>query len=166
MFNECLIHLLDCTCLNVMCVCSIIYGLIQKDFWSFYMFLEWFLSLFVFMFSAYFVFHCLNMFCFWKTSVKIFGYSFWLLAWAASFGYSFWRLASRESKPWVHTEGFRDSLITRQSQNAHNQLFKELFSWETCFKPLSSSLKPLFQYFYIKTQPIWIFFLIPLTSLR
>ena len=110
------------------------------------------------MFSAYFVFHCLNMFCFWKTSVKIFGYSFWLLAWAASFGYSFWRLASRESKPWVHTEGFRDSLITRQSQNAQNQLFKELFSWETCFKPLSSSLKPLFQYFYIKTQPIWIFF--------
>ena len=40
MFNECLIHLLECTCLNVMCVYLIIYGLIQKDFWSFYMFLE------------------------------------------------------------------------------------------------------------------------------
>ena len=40
MFNECLIHLFDCTCLNVMCVCSTMYGSIQKDFWSFYMFLE------------------------------------------------------------------------------------------------------------------------------
>ena len=40
MFNECLIHLFDYTCLNVMCVCSTMYGSIQKDFWSFYMFLE------------------------------------------------------------------------------------------------------------------------------
>ena len=39
---------------------------------------------FVFMFIAYFVLHCLNMFCFWKISVRIFGYSFWLLVWAAS----------------------------------------------------------------------------------
>ena len=40
MFNECLIHLFDCTCLNVMYVCSTMYGSIQKYFWSFYMFLE------------------------------------------------------------------------------------------------------------------------------
>ena len=40
MFNKYLIHLLDCTCLNVMCVRSIIYCSTQKDFWSFYMFLE------------------------------------------------------------------------------------------------------------------------------
>ena len=40
MLNKCFIHLFDCTCLNVMCVCSIIYGSIQKDFWSFYMFLK------------------------------------------------------------------------------------------------------------------------------
>ena len=39
-FNECVIHLFDYTCLNVMCVCSTIYGSIQKYFWSFYMFLE------------------------------------------------------------------------------------------------------------------------------
>ena len=32
------------------------------------------------------------------------------------------------------------------------------FLWETCFKPLPSSLKPLFQYFYIKIQPIWMVF--------
>ena len=63
MFNECLIHLFDCTCLNVMCVCSTLYGSIQKDFDHFICFWKWFLSLFVFIFSAYFVFHCLNMFC-------------------------------------------------------------------------------------------------------
>ena len=40
MFNECLIHLFDCTCLNVMCVCSSLYGSNQKDFWSFYIYLE------------------------------------------------------------------------------------------------------------------------------
>ena len=132
MFNECLIHLFNCTCLNVMCVCSTIYGLIQKIFDHFICFLKWFLSFFVLMFSAYFFF--LSLFkhvLFWKKSVRIFVYSFWLLTWAASFGYSFWRLASRESKLWVHTEGFRDSLVTQlathQSQNAQNQLFKEFF---------------------------------------
>ena len=131
MFNECLIHLLDCTCLNVMCVCSIIYGLIQKDFWSFYMLLEViFITLCV---------HVLCLFCFslfkhvffWKISVRIFGYSFWLLAWAASFGDSVWRLASCDFKLRVHTERFRGSLATwlatHQSWNAQNQLFKELF---------------------------------------
>ena len=130
--QECLIHLIRLYLSKCdMCVCSIIYRLIQKDFLSFYMFWKWFLSLFVFMFSAYFVFSLFKHVLFWKTSVIIFGYSFWLLAWAASFGYSFWQLASREPKPWVHTEGFRDSLATQlttcQSQKAQNQLFKELF---------------------------------------
>ena len=36
--------------------------------------------------------------------------------------------------------------------------FLKSFSWETCFKPLPYSLKPLFQYFYIKTQSIWMVF--------
>ena len=36
--------------------------------------------------------------------------------------------------------------------------FLKCFSWETCFKPLPSSLKPAFQYFYIKTQSIWMVF--------
>ena len=72
MFNECLIHFFNCTCLNVMCVCSTIYGSIQKDFWTFICFWKWFLSLFVFMFSAYFVFHYLNMFCVEKQVSKFF----------------------------------------------------------------------------------------------
>ena len=68
------------------------------------------------MFSTYFVFHCLNMFCFEKQVSE-----FWLLILAtcvscqqaASFGYSFWRLASRKSKLQVHREGIRDSLATQ-----------------------------------------------------
>ena len=36
--------------------------------------------------------------------------------------------------------------------------FLKSFSWETYFKPLPFSLKPLFQYFYIKSQPIWMVF--------
>ena len=40
MFNEYLFHLCDCTCSNVMCVCSTICGSNQKDFCSFYLFLD------------------------------------------------------------------------------------------------------------------------------
>ena len=36
--------------------------------------------------------------------------------------------------------------------------FLKGFLCEICFKPLPSSLKPLFQYFYIKTQSIWMVF--------
>ena len=48
----------------------------------------------------------------------------------------------------------RDSPSREMPRNS----FLKGFLWETCFKPLSSSLKPLFQYFYIKTQPIWMNF--------
>ena len=40
MFNEYLFHLCDCTCLNVMCVCSTICGSNQKYFCSFCLLLE------------------------------------------------------------------------------------------------------------------------------
>ena len=36
--------------------------------------------------------------------------------------------------------------------------FLKSFFVENLFKPLPSSFKPLFQYFYIKTQSIWIIF--------
>jgi len=39
-FNECLLHLCDCTCLYVMCVCLTICRSNQKDFYSFYLLLE------------------------------------------------------------------------------------------------------------------------------
>ena len=57
-----------------------------------------------------------------------------------------------------------DSLMTRENfrdsssrETPRNNLLKS-FLWETCFKPLTSFLKPLFQYFYIKTQSIWMIF--------
>ena len=113
------------------------------------------------MFSAYFVFQCLNMFCFEKQVSEFL---------ATHFGYlrelpascQFWLLGLAACKPRVQTERFRGSLATclatHQSRNTQNQLFKEFFLWETCFKPLPSSLKLLFQYFYIKTQSIWMVF--------
>ena len=86
------------------------------------------------MFSAYFVFQYLNMFCFEKQVSEFL---------ATHFGYlrelpascQFWLLILATCKLRVqatsHTEGFRDSLATqlaaRQSRNAQNQLFKELF---------------------------------------
>ena len=51
-------------------------------------------------------------------------------------------------------ENLRDSLSHKTPKNS----FLKSFSWETFFKPLPSSLKPLFQYFYIKTQSIWMVF--------
>ena len=78
------------------------------------------------------------------------------------------RLANGETPVVSSFKSFRDSLTTRE--NFHNSLrdspsremprnsFLKSFSWETCFKPLPSSLKPLFQYFYIKTQSIWMVF--------
>ena len=44
------------------------------------------------------------------------------------------------------------------SRKTPKNSFLKCFSWETCFKPLPSSLKPAFQYFYIKTQSIWMVF--------
>ena len=112
-----------------------------------------FLSLFVFMFSTYFFFHCLNMFCVEKQVSE-------LLA---------TQLVNRHSRnPQIasSSKSVGDSLATHSQLNLATCLvtkhlksaFYRAFSWETCFKPLTSSLKPLFQYFYIKTQPIWIVF--------
>ena len=150
MFNECLIHLFDYTCLNVMCVCSSIYGSNQKVFFfnfffiSFYMYLE-----------VIFITLCVHVLCLlsfslfkhvlcWKRGVRI----FWLLSRVASFGYSFWWLtqlrdpvtslhrivsqlpcdSSRDSpvmqRKWrVHPEAFATHLATCTQK----QLFKELF---------------------------------------
>ena len=55
------------------CVCAQSYMVqFKKIFDHFICFWKWFLSLFVFMFSVYFVFHCLNMFCVEKTGVRVF----------------------------------------------------------------------------------------------
>ena len=125
------------------------------------------------MFSAYFVFQCLNMFWFEKQVSEFF---------AAQLATRQSRNPSRE----LHPEAFGGSLaacsrLTRDSRKfswlklaargllateprdspsrkSPRNSFLMGFLWETCFKPLSSFLKPLFQYFYIKTQPIWMVF--------
>ena len=102
------------------------------------------------MFSAYFVFHCLNMFCFEKLVIEFLATCVSCQQ-ATSFGYSFWRLASCEFTQ--KGDLARDSSVAKRPESAFCSIL-----WETCFKPLPPSLKPLFQYFYIKTQPIWIFF--------
>ena len=61
MFNKCLFHLCDCTCSNVLCVCSIICGSNQKIFYHFICIWKCFLSLFVFKFCTYFVFQCFKL---------------------------------------------------------------------------------------------------------
>ena len=75
------------------------------------------------MFTAYFVFHCLNMFCFEKQVLEFlathFGYLHELPVLATHFGDLQAASPSRE----FTQKGF----ATRQSQNAQNQLFKELF---------------------------------------
>ena len=59
------------------------------------------------------------------------------------------------------SRSFRDSLVTHKnlrdspSRETPKNSFLKGFLWETCFKPLPSSLKPLFQFCFIKTQPIW-----------
>ena len=60
---------------------------------------------------------------------------------------------SSQDKLMTH-KNFRNSLSCETPRNS----FLKGFSWETCFKPLTFSFKPFFQYFYIKTQSIWMVF--------
>ena len=80
----------------------------------------------------------------------------------------FLRLASHAAQVTSSSRSFCDSScdspMTREnfhdspSHETPRNSFLKGFSWETCFKPLLSSLKLLFHYFYIKTQSIWIVF--------
>ena len=93
--------------------------------------------------------------------------NFWLLILATLASSEFW-LLSRETPVASLSRSFHNSLATRENfrDSFHDSLvtkhletaFLKCFLWETCFKPLPFSLKPLFQYFYIKTQSIWMVF--------
>ena len=138
------------------------------------------------MFSAYFVFQCLNMFWIEKQVSEFFAAQLAtrqsrnpsreliqkLLA--AHSRLARGSLATRENfRDWnsrlaAETRGSRLKFAARgllateprdsPSRESPRNSFLMGFLWETCFKPLTSSLKPLFQYFYIKTQPIWMVF--------
>ena len=137
----------------------------KKIFDHFICFWKWFLSLFVFIFSAYFVFHCLNMFCFEKQLSEFlathFGYLHELPILATRFGDLQVASPSRE----FTQKSFVTQLATRQSWNAKNQLFKELFRGKLVLNLSHSLLNPSFNSFTSKPNQFeWVF--IPLTSLR
>ena len=147
------------------CVCAHLYmDQSKKIFDNFICIWKWFLSLFVFMFSAYFVFHCLNMFCVEKQVCELFATYLTTRATHKNFRDSFHDSPVAQRKLRVHPEAFATHLATRE--NFRDSLSREMprnnflkgFLWETYFKPLSSSLKPFFHYFYIKTQSIWMVF--------
>ena len=112
------------------------------------------------MFSVYFVFHCLNMFCIEKQMSEFFTAQ---LATRQSQNPSrefIQRLLATHSqlaKSFATEPRDSSSRETPSRKTPRNSFLKD-FLWEICFKPLPSSLKPLFQYFYIKTQPIWMIF--------
>ena len=133
----------------------------KKIFDHFICFWKWFLSLVVFMFSAYFVFHCLNMFCVEKQVSEFFATQLVTRqSWNPSREFIQKLLAT-------HSWLARDSLATRgllatylrlakifateprdsPNRKTPRNSFLKGFLWETYFKPLPSSLKPLFHYF-------------------
>ena len=77
-----------------------------------------------------------------------------------------WRLASRKTPIASSSKSFGNSLTKifmteprdSPSHETPKNSFLKSFLWETYFKPLLFSLKPLFHYFYIKAQSIWMVF--------
>ena len=69
---------------------------------------------------------------------------------------------------WVHLEALATHsrlvkiFATKPSDSPSHEMprisFLKSFFVENLFKPLLSSFKPLFQYFYIKTQSVWMIF--------
>ena len=135
------------------CVCAQLYmDQSKRIFDHFICFWKWFLSLFVFMFSFYFIFHCLNLFYVEKQVLEFFTTQLatrQLRNPIREFIQKIWRLTRNSWK------FLRLNLATRPVTKRPKI---KGFLWETCFKHLPSFYKPLFQYFYIKTQSIWIVF--------
>ena len=149
------------------CVCAQSYMVQSKKIFDhFICFWKWFLSPFVFMFSVYFVFHCLNMFCIEKHVSEFFAAQLAtrqsrnpsreliqkLLATHSRLACG--SLATRESFRDWNSRLARDSLATcsrlakifateprnSPSRETPRNSFLKGFLWETCFKPLPSSL--------------------------
>ena len=107
------------------------------------------------MFSVYFVFHRLTMFYIEKqVSVFFAAQLATRQSWNPSREFIQKLLATHLRLAKIFATEPRDSPSCEMPRNS----FLKGFLWESCFKPLTSSLKPLFQYFYIKTQSIWMFF--------
>ena len=122
----------------------------KKFFDHFICFWKWFLTFFVFIFSAYFVSHYLSINCVEKQVSEILATHSEDLQ-VARPSHEFWLLILATCKPrgpvtrlhkmsWWLT---RDSSVAKRPELA----FSRAFLWETCFKPLSSSFKPHFSIF-------------------
>ena len=153
------------------CVHAQLYMVQSKNIFNhFICFLKWFLSLFVFIFSTYFVFHCLNMFCVEKQVSEFFTTQ---LVTPQSrnpsheFIQKFWWL----TRGLLVTHSRLAKIFVTEPRNSpsrgtpRNNFFKG-FLWETCFKPLPFSLKPLFHFFFTSKPNQFEWFFIPLISLR
>ena len=89
-----------------------------------------------------------------------------------SFSWLNWWLASHKTPVASSSRSFGDLLATHlwlvkifateprdsPSHEMPRNSFLKGFLWETCFKPLPSSLKPPFHHFYNKTQTLWMVF--------
>ena len=99
-------------------------------------------------------FHCLKLFCFEKQVSEFlathFGYLCELPVLATRFGDLQAMSPSREftQKDFATHSQLSSRLASRETPRIS---FLKSFSWKICLKPLLSFLKPLFQYFYIKT---------------
>ena len=124
----------------------------------------WFLSLFVFMFSAYMVFHCLNMFCVVKQVSKFFAAHLRLTRQSRNFS----RLSNRETPVTSSSRSFRNSLATRENFRDTKCLetaFLRAFRGKLVLNLSHPLLNPSFNIFTSKPNQFEWFF-IPLTSLR
>ena len=164
------LYLIKC----VVCVLNYMFDQTKKIFDNFICIWNWFLSPFMFMFSAYFVFHCFKHVLCWKKKrcqsfsrqltyesrnwKNAFSSHFLVLWQRGSWLIREWALKSSKRLRKFHENCFHDSSHNSPSRETPRNSFLKCFPWETCFKPLPSSLKLLFQYFYIKTQPIWMVF--------
>ena len=79
-------------------------------------------------------------------------------SWVVSFGYSFGDSLTNSEFIQRLSRLTGDSSRDLPNHQTSKIIFLKDFLWDTYFKLLSSSLKPLLQYFYIKTQPIWMVF--------
>ena len=123
MFNDCLFHLCDYTCSNVMRVCSTVYGSNQKEFCSFYLLLE-----------VICITHVFQVIFVWKTCFWVFS---WLISWVsliASLDREFCKCFARRAYSRKFLAACKNSQIN----------FLKDISWDICFKFLTSSPKPLF----------------------
>ena len=92
--------------------------------------------------------------------------NFWLLVLATLTSSEFWLLILATCPVVRSSCEFTQNVLATHSRlisqlascKTPKNSFLKSFSWETYFKPFPTSLKPLFQYFYIKTQSIWIIF--------